>query len=136
MPTGGASGVILIGSSDKNLQQNLAELLAENFDAKVLCVRESSDFLLEILDKNVMLTIIDINLIGLPVAKTIQILKKCRPRIPVIVLSDDYTVATGSSIMEQGIFYYMYKPLEADRFKEIVRSALNKHAKDEIEERR
>lgn len=127
---------ILIGSSDRAALTALDSFITDNFDAKVVSVAETSDFLLEILDKRVDLTIIDVDLAGLPTAKTIQIFKKCRPRVPVIVISDDYSVETGSRIMEQGVFYYLYKPLEYDRLKEIVQSALNKRAREESDERR
>jgi len=131
MSKSSSNGSILIGSSDRALLGQLESFITENFDRDVLCVDETSDFLLEILDKQVDLTIIDVNLNGLPTAKTIQIFKKCRPRVPVIVVSDDYSVETGSSIMEHGVFYYLYKPLETDNLKEIVQSALQKRAKEE-----
>lgn len=131
-----SAGSILIGSSDRAVLTALGSFITGNFDVKVVTVAETSDFLLEILDKRVDLTIIDVDLSGLPTAKTIQIFKKCRPRVPVIVISDDYSVETGSRIMEQGVFYYLYKPLEYDRLKEIVQSALNKRAREESDERR
>ena len=136
MPKVNDLGSILIGSSDRELLGKLHSFVTDNFDRRVVCVHETSDFLLEILDKRVDLTIIDVNLNGLPTAKTIQIFKKCRPRVPVIVISDDYSVETGSSIMEHGVFYYLYKPVETDNLREIVQSALNKLAREEAEERR
>jgi len=136
MPVEPSDGVILIGSSDEEMQRRLPEFIAANFRNRTLCVTETSDLLLEILDKNIDLTIIDLNLSGLPIDKTVQIIKKCRPRVPVIVLSDDYSVATGSRIMEQGIFYYTYKPLDMERFRETVESALKKRAREKADERR
>jgi len=136
MPRGNDRGTILIGSSDSIILGMLDSFVTTNFDMNVVCVDETSDFLLEILDKRVDLTIIDVNLSGLPTAKTIQIFKKCRPRVPVIVISDDYSVETGSRIMEHGIFYYLYKPIETDNLREIVQSALNKRSKEEADERR
>jgi two-component system nitrogen regulation response regulator NtrX len=130
------AGSILIGSSDRDLLDKLGSFLSENFGKKVVSVGETSDFLLEILDKRVDLTIIDVGLAGLSTAKTIQIFKKSRPDVPVIVISGDYSVETGSRIMEQGVFYYLYKPLELDSLKEIVQSALNKLAKEVSGERR
>ncbi len=136
MPKANAGGAVLIGSSDKEIQRELPGYISHNFEMEAHCVSETSDFLLEILDKKIDLTIIDLDLSGLPIDKTIQIMKKCRPKVPVIVLSDDYTVATGSRIMEQGVFYYIYKPLDMDRFREIVESALKKRAREKAEERR
>jgi len=129
-------GTIVIGSADSEIHRTLGDIITSDFRKNVLSVTETSDLLLEILDKRVDLTIIDVNLKGLPTTKAIQILKKCRPRMPVVVISDDYTVATGSSIMELGVFYYMYKPIDLDSFKEIVDSALRKKARDEAQERR
>jgi two-component system nitrogen regulation response regulator GlnG len=136
MPESKVDGTIIIGSADEAVQRSLTELITLDFGKNVLKVSETSDLLLEILDKRVDLTIIDVNLKGLPITKTIQILKKCRPRVPVIVISDDYSVETGRGIMEQGVFYYMYKPLELDSFREIVDSALRKRAREEAQERR
>ena len=136
MPKGVADGTILIGSSEMSLKETLTDFIASNFQKSVLGVTETSDLLLETIDKEVDLAIIDTNLKGLTIAKTIQIIKKTRPRVPVIVISDDYTVATGSRIMEQGIFYYMYKPVDLQSLKEIVESALKKRAKEDAQERR
>jgi len=136
MSKGSSNGIILIGTSDGEMQELLPGFIARNFDMGSLCVSETSDLLLEILDKQIDLTIIDLNLSGLPIEKTIQIIKKCRPGVPVIVLSDDYSVATGSRIMEQGVFYYVYKPLDMVLFRETVESALKKRAKEKADERR
>ena len=130
MPDRKAGGKVIIGSAEEGVQRSLKRLVAGGFGRSVISVKETSDLLLEILDKQVELTIIDVNLQGLPITKTIQIVKKCRPGIPVIVISDDYSVATGSSIACQGVFYYMYKPLDLESFKEIVRSALKKLARE------
>ena len=136
MPTGSSAGAILVGSSEEALKDSLSVFINDNFNRTVLGVSETSDLLLETIDRELDLAIIDTNLKGLPIAKTIQIIKKCRPRVPVIVISDDYTVATGSRIMEQGIFYYLYKPVDMGSLKELIESALKKRAKEEAEERR
>jgi len=133
MPKVLTDGTILIGSSEEELKQTLADFIAVSFGKKVILVAESSDLLLEAIDHDVELAVIDTNLKGLSVAKTIQIMKKCRPRVPVVVISDDYSVATGSRIMEQGVFYYMYKPVDMDSFREIIGSALKKRAREEAE---
>ena len=130
------SGLILIGSSDRDAVEALSALITREYGKTPVTLAESSDILLEILDKRVDLTIIDTSLGGLSVAKTIQIIRKVRPKTPVIVISDDYSVKTGGKIMEQGVFYYMYKPLDMTSVKEIIDSALRKLARETAEERR
>lgn len=136
MPKGNNRGTILIGSAEAEVKSSLVDFVIASFDKHVLGVTETSDLLLEAIDNEVELAIIDTNLKGLPIAKTIQILKKSKPQVPVIVISDDYTVATGSRIMELGIFYYMYKPVDLENFKEIIESALLKRAREVAKERR
>ena len=136
MARGNSPGVILIGSAETAVKNSLSELLSITFGRESVCVGETSDLLLEAIDRQVELAIIDTNIKGLPLTKVLQILRKCRPRVPVIVVSGDYTVETGSRIMEQGVFYYTYKPLDMSSFKEIIESALKKRAKEQEQERR
>ena len=136
MTRGNSPGVILIGSAETAVKNSLSELLSITFGRESVCVGETSDLLLEAIDRQVELAIIDTNIKGLPLTKVLQILRKCRPRVPVIVVSGDYTVETGSRIMEQGVFYYTYKPLDMSSFKEIIESALKKRAKEQEQERR
>jgi DNA-binding NtrC family response regulator len=136
MPKGAIAGTILIGSSETQVKEMLKDFVAEHFTNAVLGVAETSDLLLEAIGRDVDVVILDTNLKGLPIAKTVQLMKKCKPRVPVIVISDDYSVATGSRIMEHGVFYYMYKPVEMENLREIISSALKKRAKEEAQERR
>ena len=133
---GAVNGAILIGSSERELKDSLGTYITGIFGKQVLGVDDTADLLLQVIDKDLDLAIIDTNLKGLPVAKTVQIIKNCRPRIPVIIISEDYSVSTGSRIMEQGVFYYMYKPVDMDSLREIIDSALKKRAKEEAQERR
>ena len=136
MARGQSPGVILIGSAETSVKNSLSDFMSISFGMESVCVSETSDLLLEAIDRQVELAIIDTNILGLPIAKALQILKKCRPRVPVIVVSDDYSVATGSSITGHGVFYYTYKPLDMSSFKEIIESALKKRAKEQEQERR
>ncbi|MBI5190078.1 MAG: response regulator [Nitrospirae bacterium] len=136
IPVSDLTGTILIGSSEAETRDLLSGLIGGKLGKKATCVHETSDLLLEVLDKQVDLIIIDVDLAGLPIAKTIQIIRKCRPRVPVIALSGDYSVETGSSVMEQGVFYYMYKPIDMESLEEIIRSALKKLEREQSQERR
>jgi len=136
MPNGPVKGSVLIGSTDESVVAKLAELVRDGFGRDTVAVKDSSDFLLEALDKRIDLTIIDVALSGLPASRTISIFKKSRPTTPVIVLSDDYTVETGSSITKHGIFYYVYKPVDFVRLRDIIDSALKKSEREATHERR
>ncbi|MHB8173096.1 MAG: response regulator [Nitrospirota bacterium] len=128
--TGSIGGGVLIGSFDIGAVESMKGFIAARYKRDVTGVTETSELILAVIGRELDLVIIDTNLKGLPPAKTVQIIKKCRPRLPVIVISDDYTVDTGSRIMEQGVFYYMYKPIELDKLGELVERALMKRARE------
>ena len=123
-------GGVLVGSFDEAAVESMKGFIAARYKREVTGVTEASELILEVIGRELDLVIIDTNLKGLHPAKTVQIVKRCRPSLPVIVISDDYTVATGSRIMEQGVFYYMYKPVEMDQLGELVERALLKRARE------
>ena len=125
-----SGGGVLVGSFDTAAVESMKGFISAKYNREVTGVTETSELILEVIGRELDLVIIDTNLKGLPPAKTVQIVKRCRPSLPVIVISDDYTVATGSRIMEQGVFYYMYKPVEMDQLGELVERALLKRAKE------
>lgn len=123
-------GGVLVGSFDAAAVESMKGFIAARYKREVTGVTEASELILEVIGRELDLVIIDTNLKGLHPAKTVQIVKRCRPSLPVIVISDDYTVATGSRIMEQGVFYYMYKPVEMEQLGELVERALLKRARE------
>jgi DNA-binding NtrC family response regulator len=125
-----SGGGVLVGSFDTAAVESMKGFITARYKREVTGVTETSELILEVIGRELDLVIIDTNLKGLPPAKTVQIVKRCRPSLPVIVISDDYTVATGSRIMEQGVFYYMYKPVEMDQLGELVERALLKRARE------
>ncbi len=125
-------GGVLVGSYDTGAVETIKGFIAARYKREVTGVTEASELILEVIGRDLDLVILDTNLKGLPPAKTVQIVKKCRPRLPVIVISDDYTIDTGSRIMEQGVFYYMYKPVEMDKLCEVVERALMKRARENL----
>lgn len=111
---------ILIASSDTEVHTLMKKHLSQY---AIKTVMESGDALLKIFKEGVDLIIIDTELKGIPGLKTVEILKSCCERVPLIVLSKNTSVKTGSKIMEQGIFYYLPKPLNPRELKKVVKSA-------------
>ena len=44
----------------------------------------------------------------------IDIIKRTRPRLPIIILSNDSTVETLRDFIQAGVFYYALKPIDDD----------------------
>ncbi len=91
---------------------------------KTITVERGSDALLSVAEGNFSLVILDISIQDPSGPKTVEILRKMWPRLPVIVLSGDPSVETGREILQHGVFYYFLKPLDFEELDQIVRVAL------------
>jgi DNA-binding response OmpR family regulator len=117
---------ILSAIVDGGVKAEVFEALEGIESYSLTWVEDSGDLLLKILDKDIDLAIIDENLAGMAGAKLIRIIKKSRPRIPLIVISSGNSKEELARVLEQGIFYFIIKPINGKELKEAVDSALKK----------
>jgi DNA-binding NtrC family response regulator len=115
---------ILFAGSDEGMKEQVAEVLDGIATYSLTWVGESGDLLLKILDKDIDLAIIDENLAGMAGSKLIKIIKKSRPRIPLIIISSGNSKEELARVLEQGVFYFILKPINGQELKEAVESGL------------
>jgi DNA-binding NtrC family response regulator len=114
---------VLIAASERSTRQEILDHLSvQGYQA--IAVERGSDALLAVTEGNISLAILDISVQEPSGAKTVEILRKMRPRLPVIVISGDPSVEAGRQILQHGVFYYFLKPLDLDELDQIVRIAL------------
>ena len=115
---------ILFAISDEDLKEQVLEVLNEIETYSLTWVGDSGDLLLKILDTDIDLAIIDENLAGMAGSKLIKIIKKSRPRIPLIIISSGNPKEELARVLEQGVFYFLIKPINGKELKEAVDSGL------------
>ena len=115
---------ILFAGSDEGMKEQVADVLNGIATYSLSWVAESGDLLLKILDKDIDLAIIDEELSGMAGSKLIQIIKKSRPRIPLIIISSGKSKEELARVLEQGVFYFIIKPINGEELKEAVASGL------------
>jgi DNA-binding NtrC family response regulator len=115
--------IILIATPEPLTRQELLGRLSDQ-GYQAIAVERGSDALLGIAEENVSLVILDSSVQEPSGIKTVEILRKMRPRLPVIVLSADHSVEAGREILQHGVFYYFVKPLDLAELDQIVRIAL------------
>ena len=115
---------ILFAISDEDMKGQVFEVLNGIATYSLTWVGDSGDLLLKILDKDIDLAIIDENLAGMAGSKLIKIIKKSRPRIPLIIISSGNSKEELARVLEQGVFYFIIKPINGQELKEAVDSGL------------
>jgi len=61
---------------------------------------------------------------GLEGSKLIKIIKKSRPRIPLIIISSGNSKEELARVLEQGVYYFIIKLINGEELKEAVDSGL------------
>lgn len=124
---------ILIASPEPSAGQELLERFSAQ-GYQTVAVERGGDALLAVAEENIGLVVLDISIQEPSGAKTVEILRKIRPRLPVIVLSGDSSVEMGRQILQHGVLYYFLKPLNFEELDQIVRIALEpgRHIKPEV----
>ena len=115
---------ILYAIADESLKEQVSEVLNGIATYSLSWVGESGDLLLKILDKDIDLAIIDENIAGMAGSKLIKIIKKSRPRIPLIIISSGNSKEELARVLEQGVFYFLIKPINGNELKAAVASGL------------
>ena len=115
---------IIISCRDQKCLEGLREILAE-LNLEITAVESHADLLLEVLNRDYDTAIYGFdNAKGIGL-KIVKILKKIRPKVPLIVISDDPSSALGGKVLQEGVAYYALKPLNPEAMRNAVRNALD-----------
>ena len=57
--------------------------------------------------------------------KYVKIIRKIKPKTPLIVFSDNTEKVEGGKIYEEGIFHLEQKPIQKNILKEVIKASLN-----------
>ena len=115
---------ILLATSEESVKKEVFRALASIETYSITLVEDSGDLLLNLLDTDIDLAIIDMKLAGISCSKLVEIIKKSRPRIPLIVISSGNSVETVARVLEQGVFYFIIKPINGEELRNAAESAL------------
>lgn len=101
---------ILVGTFDYNVYESLKARL-NNSGHDVRFVQRGVKVLLEILDHDVDLLILDLDLAGVLGMEILPVIRRLRPRLPVILITDDMNTKIRKMAAELGVTYQAYKPM-------------------------
>lgn len=112
-------------------QQILSRVSAKGYQA--IAAERGYDALLTVVEQNVGLVIIDLSIDESAGVKTVEILRKIRPRLPLVVLSGDWSLEAGRQVLQHGVFYYLLKPVDLEELDQIIRIAFTSNRQQTAE---
>lgn len=101
---------ILIGTLDNNIVDSLKHKF-KGSEFSIHVTQKGLDILTKILDYKIDLLIIDVDLAGMMGVDVLPIVKKLRPRLPVILITDDFNLRIRKIAAEIGVRYQAFKPI-------------------------
>ncbi len=110
---------IVIGTFDYQVFENLnSKLAGSNYDVRF--VQRGVKILLEILDHDVDLLILDLDLAGVMGVEVLPVIRRLRPRLPVILITEDMNARIRKMAAELGVTYQAYKPINTAQTEAII----------------
>ena len=116
---------VLLASKDSEVASSLLPVLRE-FEFNGIVVNRGGDVLLTLLDLDFELIIIDAELVGMSGDEIFPIVRRIRPKIPVIFVADNLSLEMGKELAQNGILYRLSKPVNINEVRDIATSFRNK----------
>ena len=114
-----------MASNDELLLESLTDIL-EGKQCSQVVVHSCKEALEYLLEREVDLVVIDPDLTAIDGVGTIELAKKLRPQIPIIVFSEDESYETSAKLARVGVYFRMAKPIVVDVANELVKSVQKK----------
>ena len=92
------------------LSRNMSVYIEKSFISSILVV----------LMQNIEFMIVDIDTFSIENMDFIKIIKKVRPQLPLVVLSQDNSVESHTKLKAMGIFYISIKPVDQLEFAMVI----------------
>ncbi|MFQ5602053.1 MAG: response regulator [bacterium] len=122
---------VLLATKDSTIEERIKKILRAN-QYSLFVVGSCKEALENILDYNYDAVIFDPELNELHSSDAVQLIKKIRPKLNLIVFSDDSSYETGVKIAETGVYFRLLKPIDDDITTQLL-SSLEKKANSPLE---
>jgi DNA-binding NtrC family response regulator len=103
---------------------SLFQSLGNEMRIKVVSKPNLANFLLGLQENDYQIAIFDCIHMDSENLKWIKVVRKVRPKIPLIILSDEVDQKTGGKVYEEGIFYRCVRPVDKNMLRDILDAAL------------
>ncbi len=116
---------VLVASADRALLDRLSRVLRGE-ECRVATTPRSGRLLYRALEDPFDLVIMDLDLMDLDGTQALQILRRARPGLPVVVLSDDLSERDGRLLANEHVVHHFRKPVDFQDLSALVRGMSQK----------
>lgn len=103
----------------------LCKSIGEEIGIEIVYKADLANFLLGIQENNYQVALFDCPNPNSECLKWIRIIRKIRPKIPLIIFSDHVDRTTGAKIYEAGSFYLFLKPVHKQVLRHVFFAAIS-----------
>lgn len=121
----------IIASEDQAIKDQISGIILKH-NYSVVHTKSALNSILKILEKQVDLLVVDLAFQENSSLDLIKILKRMRPRLPIIVLSDDFSLDTVRKFIESGVFYCAMKPIQICEIENVLEAVMRYYKKHDI----
>ena len=113
----------LVLSKDLDIIQ-LCQQLGSDLGLKVISKPDLATFLLELQEHDYQVALFDCLHMDDASLKWVKIVRKTRPKIPLIIFSDEVNRKMGGKIYDTGSFYLCERPVQNEVFRSVLNAAI------------
>ncbi len=113
---------VVVATDNPEIINALSSILMKK-DSSLLITKSKLHSIFKILTQEVAYVILDYELDDNSNLELINIIRKIRPNLPIIIISEDNSERTISKTAEMGIFYYVLKPLQQEEIERVIDAA-------------
>jgi len=103
---------------------SLCNELATEINIGIICKPDIASFLLDIQENYYQAAVLFCDNIEPEILKWIKVIHKVRPKVPLILLSNQVDENFAGSLYEEGIFYIGTRPIHKNLLREIIEASL------------
>ena len=102
----------------------LCDEVGDEIGMKMERIPELADFLLALQEKDYEVALFDCMHMDDIKLSWVKVVRKIRPKIPLIIFSDEVNQKTGGKIYEEGTFHLCLRPVQRKVFRDVLSAAI------------
>jgi DNA-binding NtrC family response regulator len=102
----------------------LCEDIGSEIGMKVASKPDLANFLLELQENDYQVAIFDCTNMDFNCIKWVKVVRRIRPKIPLIIISDKVDQRTGGKVYEEGTFYLCILPVQKELLRDVLCAAI------------